>query len=427
VITPGAHCTTIAFVVGALLAALASAPTARAQSCASYPNTLSNGSTADANQVMANFNCAALLGGANFTGTVGIGTTNPLTNFEAGGTPYFVSNYGGTFPNYGAPIGYQGGTIIGWNGQSTTPGETDFVNFPGGGNGGFDFVQANMSGTVINTPMVITGGASSSGGGRVGIGTLAPSAPLTVINTGSAVLIGGTGGAIAPAALAPLSVMSANGGSSSNWYDPANYTTYVMNTANGVEHYGLLVSDYWRSSENYVFAVDGRYYVNGTITGDTHTPAFIVRGDGTVGVETATPSYNFYVNGSSGGTQGWTNTSDARLKTNITDIPDALDIVDHLRGVRFRWRPPSEREVGKELTLPLDEPQIGFLAQEVAKVVPEAVTAPKAAKGGPYGVKDSSIVPILVEAIKAQQAEVKAQQAEIQELQAEVAALKSPK
>jgi len=53
-------------------------------------------------------------------------------------------------------------------------------------------------------------------------------------------------------------------------------------------------------------------------------------------------------------------------------------------------------------------------------VVPEAVVVPKVGAKDPYGVKDGSLIPILVEAIKAQQAEIKA-------LQAEVAALKSAK
>ncbi len=45
---------------GAALAMLASAPVARSQSCASYPNTLNNASVAEANQFMANFNYLSL-------------------------------------------------------------------------------------------------------------------------------------------------------------------------------------------------------------------------------------------------------------------------------------------------------------------------------------------------------------------------------
>jgi Chaperone of endosialidase len=47
--------------------------------------TLTNGSTADANAVMGNFNCAALLTGAHFTGSVGIGTASPVSPLEVDG------------------------------------------------------------------------------------------------------------------------------------------------------------------------------------------------------------------------------------------------------------------------------------------------------------------------------------------------------
>lgn len=43
--------------------------------CTAYPNTLTNGTTADASQVMANFNCAALTSGATMNGTTFTGTT----------------------------------------------------------------------------------------------------------------------------------------------------------------------------------------------------------------------------------------------------------------------------------------------------------------------------------------------------------------
>jgi hypothetical protein len=77
--------------------------TAAAQTCATYPNTLTNGTTADANQVMANFNCAALTGKGLFTGNVGISTSTPsalldlgsaittikLALWESGGTGFY--------------------------------------------------------------------------------------------------------------------------------------------------------------------------------------------------------------------------------------------------------------------------------------------------------------------------------------------------
>ncbi len=138
-------------------------------------------------------------------------------------------------------------------------------------------------------------------------------------------------------------------------------------------------------------------------------------GGGYVGVETPTPSLPFYVNGQAGGTTDWWSGSDARLKKDVQTITGALALVERLRGVSFEWRPVSERTVGKGLDLPLGVRQIGLIAQEVEPVVPEAV---KAGSDGVYGVKEGTLVPILIEAVKAQQAE-------IDELKAQVAALKS--
>jgi len=155
----------------------------------------------------------------------------------------------------------------------------------------------------------------------------------------------------------------------------------------------------------------------------TYTPAgaggpvpLILNAAGAVGISGGpNASYNFYVNGSAGGTSGWNVPSDARLKKNVEPISNGLALVKQLRGVRYDWRPANEREIGKSLPLPTNERQIGFIAQEVEKVVPEAVTKPKDATGT-YGLKEENLIPILVEAIKEQQSE-------IEKLRAAVAAL----
>jgi hypothetical protein len=142
---------------------------------------------------------------------------------------------------------------------------------------------------------------------------------------------------------------------------------------------------------------------------------------GSVAVDaTSVPSGDaFYVNGQAAGTTAWSNTSDARLKKNVVRIEGALSLLEHLRGVRYEWRPAVEREVGKDMTLPLHTPQVGFIAQEVEKVVPEAVTAPRPGSSDVYTVQESKLIPILVEAIKEQQAQIKALQAKVDALQGE--------
>jgi hypothetical protein len=75
--------------------------------------------------------------------------------------------------------------------------------------------------------------------------------------------------------------------------------------------------------------------------------------------------------------------SDKRLKSNITPLTGALSTICQLQGVHY------DMMGGK--------PTIGFIAQEVGAVVPEAVTT---MSNGLMAVDYSRIVPLLVEAIK---------------------------
>ena len=94
----------------------------------------------------------------------------------------------------------------------------------------------------------------------------------------------------------------------------------------------------------------------------------------------------------SGGANAWTNESDRRLKENITPIKNALDKVLNLQGVEFEWK-----------TNPAAGTKIGFIAQDVEKVLPEVVHS-----GNPYSMETSQITAVLVEAIKEQQKQLNA-------------------
>ncbi len=91
---------------------------------------------------------------------------------------------------------------------------------------------------------------------------------------------------------------------------------------------------------------------------------------------------------------GWQQSSDSRLKTNVTPLTNALEQVLQLRGVNFTWK--NNPEAGK---------QIGFLAQEVRKVVPELVSGTEGdiEKGETLSMSYGNLTPLLVEAIKEQQ------------------------
>jgi hypothetical protein len=126
---------------------------------------------------------------------------------------------------------------------------------------------------------------------------------------------------------------------------------------------------------------------------------------GSVSVGTLTPGFVFSVNGSSGGTDPWSISSDLRLKKDIEPLTGALDLVLQLRGVRYQWREPAEREIGRDLRLTVGRPQLGFIAQEVENVLPAMVDRPKQ-EGGTYALRETVLLPVLVEAIKEQQQQI---------------------
>ena len=83
-------------------------------------------------------------------------------------------------------------------------------------------------------------------------------------------------------------------------------------------------------------------------------------------------------------------TSDIRLKDNIKKIDKALDKVNSIQGIEFDW-------VEKEEVHGNSGHDIGVIAQEIEKVLPDVVTT---RDNGYKAVKYEKIVPLLIEAIK---------------------------
>ena len=74
--------------------------------------------------------------------------------------------------------------------------------------------------------------------------------------------------------------------------------------------------------------------------------------------------------------------SDERLKTGITQIPDAIEKVKQIRGCTYTMD---------------DKPSAGVIAQELIKVLPESVHTKE---DGYYGVSYHGIIALLIEAVK---------------------------
>ena len=86
--------------------------------------------------------------------------------------------------------------------------------------------------------------------------------------------------------------------------------------------------------------------------------------------------------------------SDISLKDNIRPIESAIFKVKQIRGVTFDWNEKAgkiEQQKGHD---------VGLIAQEVEKVLPEVI---QIRKDGIKAIAYEKVVPLLVEAIKEQQ------------------------
>lgn len=113
--------------------------------------------------------------------------------------------------------------------------------------------------------------------------------------------------------------------------------------------------------------------------------------------------------------QGFLTASDSIFKTNIEDIHSSLDKVKGLHGVKYNRKYTIDSIVSNENTFPnsahvqqiketkLEPKEYGLIAQEVEKIIPEAVVKmPDSTKAVSY----TSLIPILIEAIKEQQDQI---------------------
>ena len=94
----------------------------------------------------------------------------------------------------------------------------------------------------------------------------------------------------------------------------------------------------------------------------------------------------------SGGTtvRNGKNSSDIRLKKDIKPLKSALSTLGKLKGKSYRWKDNNE-------------PDIGLIAQELEKVIPELV---KTDNKGYKSIVYQKLTAVLIEAVKEQQQEI---------------------
>lgn len=95
--------------------------------------------------------------------------------------------------------------------------------------------------------------------------------------------------------------------------------------------------------------------------------------------------------------------SDARLKTNVRPISDAVERIGKIDGVFFDWTDEFIGQHGGEDDYFLRKSDVGVIAQDVQKVLPEVV-AQRA--DGHLAVKYDRLVALLIAGVKEQQAQI---------------------
>lgn len=172
------------------------------------------------------------------------------------------------------------------------------------------------------------------------------------------------------------------------------------------KHSGDAISDVWAIYKDGP-TEDLRFYQNGN-------KIWIRGGTGNVGIAGDPGTNKFYVNGTACGTGDWSVCSDLKFKRDIQDVAGAIDKVMNLRGVSFLWRNDEYEEKNFE-----SGRHYGVIAQETEEVLPEVV---REGPAGERAVAYTEIVPVLIEAIKAQQERIEALEERIAGLESQATA-----
>jgi hypothetical protein len=137
--------------------------------------------------------------------------------------------------------------------------------------------------------------------------------------------------------------------------------------------------------------------------------------NGNIGIGTVTPAHKLQVSGTVAAND-FVTMSDARLKKNIIPLRDALSKVLQLNGVTYYWKNEAYPQFRFDTTY-----KIGFLAQEVEKVMPQLVAT---GTDGYKTVNYIEVIPLLVESIKELQHRIDEQQKLNELLKAELEKVK---
>jgi hypothetical protein len=314
-------------------------------------------------------------------GRLGIGTTTPSDTLQVAGNIRTSNN--GYF--YASNTGISQ-VLLNSNAGNWGTIQNDNTNI-------WSLGWRNSLASTLGTP-VLTWNTS----GNVGIGTTSPIVSLTASDNTSGIqaisaVTGAPAGTVgmfvgADASKARIIVDSyANAAAMGSFVTlrtargtgSAATATQSGDVLGGVTVEGRAATDYGQSTpiiqgvatETYTNSANGVAIAFATTPNGSTAYAERMRIDqnGNVGIGTLTPGHKLHVIGTAGLSTGtaWTNTSDRRLKDIHGDYGYGLNEILKLHTVRFSYKKDNP------LGLPSDKEIVGFVAQEVQQVIPEAV------------------------------------------------------
>lgn len=151
----------------------------------------------------------------------------------------------------------------------------------------------------------------------------------------------------------------------------------------------------------------------------------LVLGDkANVGIGISAPTFQLHLStdaAAKAGSQTWTVASDSRLKKNVTEFTDGLELLKQIRPVRFQYNGEAGIETG-------DKQFVGIIAQEMQKVAPYTIDTftHQDSLGNKTEYLDydaNAVTYILINSVKEQQQVIEQKDAELKEVNAQVAAL----
>ena len=176
-----------------------------------------------------------------------------------------------------------------------------------------------------------------------------------------------------------------------NWSGSGHGSSYSISGGSSSQ-YGL---SWLRASHTSALAAAGEglyiYRAGTRIVALGHTGNYLAND---LGIGQTSPSYALDVDGTIRATGDVIANSDIRLKENIQEIPDALQKIKQLRGVTYNRK-----------DLKGNPRQTGVIAQEVQKVLPEAVHEEKT-NDKKLSVAYGNMIGLLIQAIKEQQKQI---------------------